>query len=182
MKLASKLTLLLIFELIFFISPYLCSAPIPVSTCIDLQNIVTNNASASYVLAQDIDCSMVASFTPVAITNNFLGMIDGQNHTIRHVRISVSVAFAAIFEGIQNATLKNINLYNCSVTSSNKNQVGVLVGSASSGSVIENCHMIGDSNANNTATCSGKFLGGMVGALDNSSIKDCTVSYVQIIF
>jgi len=91
--------------------------PYVITTCQDLQDM-SNDETAHYIIANDIDCSGFA-FTPVGDWNGFTGSLDGQKHTIKNLSIDAGNQNAGLFLDIgTGAVIQNIN-FDSPVISSN---------------------------------------------------------------
>ena len=78
-------------------------------------------------------------------TSSFSGTFDGQGHSINNLNNSSSTQRLGLFGTVHNATIKNINLYNATITAgsdSNRLEYGALISWASS-STVENCYASG---------------------------------------
>jgi len=107
------------------ISCFSCLAQIlNVSTCAELQNI-NANLTSSYQLVNDINCSSLASFTPIGGLN---GNFNGNYFTIMHVRINPNCSeHCGLFSGVApGRTVSNLRLVN--ITSGGRSNVGILCG------------------------------------------------------
>ena len=112
----------------------------------------------------------------------FYGTFDGQGHTISNFIIN-HTTFNAVGTGLFNhcgiydnavtGILKNLNVKNASVTG--PKNVGVLVGQAYNGFVIENCHV-----SSSTVIATEKRPGGLVGQIQHSLVKNCSVEDTNI--
>jgi hypothetical protein len=139
---------------------------ISITTCNELLAIDddVNNISQNYKLANDIDCSGIANFTPIGLGGGvwagagYGGVFDGQSYSISNLVIDESVYMVGLFAAADNAEIKNVTLSGGSV--SGKGQVGALVGYARD-SNLSNIH----SNLNIVATEGN--AGGLVGSVEN---------------
>ena len=137
----------------------------PIYTASQLQNISMNG---KYILMSDIDMKGV-NWTPLGTTTNpFIGIFDGNGHTISNYTINSTNSNVGLFGAIKNATITNVNISNSSITS-NGNQVGGLVGYALN-STISNC-------TGNSITVKGNSqVGGLIGRADSSEINNSAIS------
>ena len=82
--------------------------PYVITTCQDLQDM-SNNETAHYIIANDIDCSGF-TFTPIGDYSGFTGSLDGKNYTIKNLTINSGNQNAGIFFVIgTGAIIQNIN-------------------------------------------------------------------------
>ncbi|HSX05454.1 MAG TPA: fibronectin type III domain-containing protein [Candidatus Saccharimonadales bacterium] len=101
------------------------TAPIAITTCQQLQDM-DNDLTASYVLAQDIDCygsgawNSGAGFSPIGLAESgaaFTGSFDGQGHTVYGLTIDRSTTSpAGLFYIIQGTTVQSVNLVDASIS------------------------------------------------------------------
>ncbi len=87
-----------------------------IATCQELQDLVS--LEDDYYLANDIDCSAIANFTPIPV---FMGTFDGRGHTIRNLTIQVDadspsqVSGVGLFGSTVNAAIRNLTIEHSSV-------------------------------------------------------------------
>lgn len=118
--------------------------PYVIATCTQLQNI--NNdleyLAASFVLSNNIDCSGISNFNPIASTtpvtfykSGFSGRFDGAGYTISNVTINYPAANdVGLFREMEGGTVRNVTLSNFSVTGNSN--VAALVGDMNPGAVV----------------------------------------------
>jgi hypothetical protein len=168
---------ILINQLIFFLFLLIISSNsqiINISNCSSLQNMTTNNSTLIYQLTQNIDCNNI-NFIPIgSSTFPFSGIFDGINFTINNIYIFANYSNTGLFGYAFNATIRNINLYNITIISSGCS--GFFLGSGDQ-SIIQNCHLLGNSSTINTLLSSNNSVGGIVGKFLCSNITNCSVSY-----
>jgi len=136
-------------------------------TCEDLQNM-KNNLSASYYLANDIDCSDTvnwnsgAGFEPVG---TFTGTFDGQGHKITDLYINrPSTDYAGLFGCTSSGSeIRNIGLENVVVTGNE--YVGGLAG--------QNRGTITNSSSTGSVTGNEARVGGLAGRNYGGTIENC---------
>ena len=118
------------------------SSPYLIATAAELQSI-NNNLGAYYRLTADIDLAG-RTWTPIGTTSaGFFGELDGDGHTIKNLALSRTDQSAGLFRTLTSgATIKDLTLQDCSVTSTSS-WCGVLAGS-----------IIMSSSAHETATIS----------------------------
>lgn len=135
-----------------------------ISTPAQLQGINLNSTTLAgdYELANDIDMSGFM-FTSIGseLHGAFTGSLDGKGFTISNLSFSTSRDYEGfgLFGKILNATLKNINMTNLTITSIHDDTyVGGLVG-INDNSLIEYCNVEGVINDSGPFV----FLGGLLG-------------------
>ncbi|MCK2000510.1 fibronectin type III domain-containing protein [[Brevibacterium] frigoritolerans] len=108
--------------------------PILIDDCYELQNI-NNNLDAYYKLTQNIDCSVIPSFVPIAEYNvsKFTGTLDGNHYEIKDLTINQPTKASGLF-GEVSGTIMDLRLENVDIIGTGLN--GALA-SQSSG-VIKN--------------------------------------------
>ena len=140
-----------------------------------------NYASAYYKVAADIDFKN-AAVTPI---NNFKGVLDGGNYTLKNANIGNGTASHQAFFYLLNGTVKNLKFDNITVTGGNASGASssaavITAGNSSAAFTIENCHV-----SNSTITSGphsgdkgGSYAAGLVGRCSNENaiIKNCSVS------
>jgi hypothetical protein len=155
----------------FLISIYTSSAfdggsgtpndPHIISTCSQLQEIDDQDAYlyASYVLANDIDCSAVVPFETIGNYQQFngtfkpfMGRFDGQGYTISNITVGDGATpFTGMFASTYGASIRDLNLANIIV--SGTTYVGALAGEADESSIV------GVTVASSTITLNGNSAG-----------------------
>ena len=129
--------------------------------CHDL-NAVQENLSASYILANDVDCNITRSwdggkgFTPIGNDiNSFSGLFDGNGHTISNLYINRSTQdYVGLVGYTHNATIRNLGLIDVNITG--HNYVGALIGHLDNYTTISNNYSTGQIIGN-------LDIGGLVG-------------------
>ncbi len=141
----------------------------------------TNYASAYYMVAADIDFEN----DPVTPINNFKGVIDGGNYTLKNANIGNGTASHQAFFYLLNGTVKNLKFDNITVTGGNATGAAssaavITAGNSSAAFTIDNCHV-----SNSTITSGphsgdkgGSYAAGLVGRCNNADviIKNCSVT------
>ena len=97
------------------------------------------------------------------INNQFTGSYDGNGKTINGLIINAP-DYQGLFGYIAGATVKNIRLVNCNISSNN--YTGSIVG-YNDGGLVQNC------SATGTITNFGGSKGGIVGKNDNGTVRNC---------
>lgn len=156
-----------------------------ISTLDHLRWISENSSSwsSSFELENDIDASATSSwsyyndilgFKPIGsgFLSDFEGVFDGKGYTISNLYINSQVTGteAAMFSTTENASILNLTLDNCNVTSDNYD-AAMLIGKAQNTS-LTNCNVSGSVNGE------GK-VGGMVSSALASVINNC-IANVEI--
>lgn len=152
------------------------SDPYQISNVNDILSLANNSSSSSgkfYMLTNNIDMQgepFNQSIGPNA-SNAFMGHFDGGGHKICNLSISVSGFFGnyAFFGYIKGATIENLELINCNVSASGKNNVGGLCAQATTNSVIRNVSVNGN-------VVGGSNVGMICGTAITTTIEDCVSS------
>ncbi len=148
--------------------------PYQVATLEQLKNLSESEGdwTRSFILTTDIDATETENwnskkgFSGIGTTSvKFTGVFDGNSYFISNLYIKRSTNFTGLFGYINGATIKNLGLLNCILTTSN--YAGGIAGGAIN-STIENCYVFGTLTASN-----GNVGGGLVGLLSASIIKQC---------
>ena len=137
---------------------------ISINNIVDLQNI-SQNLAGNYCLTNDIDASATATwnsgagFIPIGDYGNpFVGILDGQGHTVDGLMISSSTTRVGLFGYIVGGIVRNIGLTNAVVT-----------GTFSNGFLPYN------PTVNQTYENGGQFIGGLAGQ-NNAMITNAYVT------
>ena len=152
------------------------NSPYVITTKAQLEE-VRNSLASYYKLGNSIDLTN-AEWTPIG-TNAapFTGNFDGNNYTISNILINktITVNDIGFFSDTKNATIKNINLNNINVTSTQSSgqyyYTGGLVGYAAGTSVIQNCSITGTSSVSAV-----KNAGGLIGNVSSGTVEKCSSS------
>lgn len=136
---------------------------------------VRNNLSAYYKLLNNIDLENT-EWTPIGTrATPFTGNFDGNNFIISNVLINMStLPDIGFFGSTSNAIIKNINLKDINVTSTQKLSIpntGGLIGSALGNSLIQNCSVSGGSKVSALMN-----LGGLLGNIQGGTVELCSSS------
>ena len=148
-------------------------------------HVNTVDRTASAVLTADIDLEG-RPWTPIGSTgeenNNFRGVFDGQNYTIRGLHVEGGRAGLGFFGEVRTGTVKNFTIYGEVVVNTDVNYVGGVIGSICglngendlerNGAIIQNI----TSYVNLTAKVHGPgMIGGFVGYANHQSlIEQCS--------
>ena len=154
-------------------SPYLIKTAADLTKLSGLCNgsVVANDnvdyTAAHYALNADVNMQG-ATFVPIS---SFKGVFDGQNKTISNLTIAPSVGSAAIFVKLENATVKNVILTNCTITGTTTDTHAGCIAAKITGGTIENCACYGSVSAR-------AYIGGIVGEVvpptgSNVKIENC---------
>ena len=139
---------------------------------------IDDNLAGSYVLANDIDASVTATWNSytgfVSLGGNgdntryFTGIMDGLGHAISALSINRPLFNnIGLFGYVSNASIQNIGLSNANIKGNTF--VGMLVGRADTGSIINNSY------ASGSVSGAYQFAGGLVG-LNRGSISNSYAS------
>ncbi len=149
--------------------------------------------SINGVLTADIDLSGLGEdyWTPIGLWSeegkfsSYKGKFNGQNHTVTGLVLRKAGA-SGLFGAAEGAAISNVIVSNAQMkvtpdTRVNKIQdgIGTICGIATKGTVISNCHStlteILYKHYNETDQQDINWVGGIVGQLQNSTVRDCTV-------
>lgn len=157
-------------------------SPYQITTCSQLQEM--NDAlTASYVLANDIDCSATVGwnggygFIPIGgpFPTVFSGTLDGQNHTVSNLYISTStrdyVGLIGVFSG-SGSVIKNIGLISPTIDAPGHDYVGPLAGAAFTGSIASSTYVM-----NGTVSARSR-VGGLIGNVYSTLLNSYASSSV----
>ncbi len=149
------------------------------------KHVNTADRTANAVLTADIDLEG-RPWTPIGSTgeenNNFRGVFDGQNYTIRGLNVEGGRAGLGFFGEVRTGTVKNFTIYGEVVVNTEVDYVGGVIGSICglngendlerNGAVIQNI----TSYVNLTAKAHGTgMIGGFVGYANHQSlIEQCS--------
>ena len=113
--------------------------------------------------------------------NPFKGIFDGQGFTIRGLKIvSENVQQAGLFQCIKGATIKNLNLEDCTISGKGHRVAGIVARAFNDDdkyNIIQNCNVI-----NSTITCTASetadfsLIGGIAGTVGKTKIIGCAVN------
>ncbi len=150
-----------------------------------------SNKGAAYthdfVIANDIDLGRhnwkpIGHNANTSTKNYFAGNIDGQGFTIKGLYIESSagdtnIGFIGGFGGeyAKTATIKNLNLEGEIVVSTCSNaDIGTLIGFVNDLKEVTNCHSVVNIiySAVSDGTAHGNYMGGLVGRMKGTSIKE----------
>ena len=159
-----------------------------VKTIADLYAI-RNNPSGKYILMNDIDLSDATKSggdydcgTGWDSIETFSGVLDGNGYRIVGMHIFGSFlggiySGVGLFEQMENAVVKNLGLVNCDiniVSTNSSNYIGTITGKGKN-SMIENCYSDGKIQVQiQTDRDYGTCIGGLIGDLEFSTIKNCS--------
>ena len=117
--------------------------------------------------------------------NPFKGIFDGQGFTIRGLKIvSENKQQAGLFQCIEGATIKNLNLEDCTISGKGHRVAAIVARAfpdADKDNIIQNCNVI-----NSTITCSASetadfsLIGGIAGTVNKTKIIGCAVNNCTI--
>ena len=140
----------------------------------DEVNAGDSKSDKTYLLANDIDLSAYANWTPIGtFTPNspqancpFSGVFDGQGYSITGLKMSGNEDSKGLFGYTYSGAIRNVVIRNPEIEG--KDQVGALVGyQAYSNQGIKNCAVIGGKIQGRS------HVGGLVGYMEESPIQNC---------
>ena len=131
-----------------------------VSTVEELKSINDDRAGV-YVLTADIDVSKVTSGNSI-ITGNFSGLLKGNGHQITGQKIP-------LFEKISGGCVEGLILTDGEIIRPDEERVAALAKDAWDGSYIQDVYV------RNMKIQGQTLVGGLVGHLDNSTVRGCSV-------
>lgn len=158
--------------------------PYKIGRSTDIKDLVSYTASADadrfrgkhYLQTADIDMSSEGTLSPICSNSSkpFSGHYDGGNHSIAGLKVT-SASAAGLFAYADGATIRNVSLKGCNVTSTGGN-VGVVAGySCGAGSTIEHCFVDAASSVRGSDT-----VGGILGKAEGSTTLNCNVCRADI--
>ena len=164
-------------------TPYLLSNPGPVFLGADTSatplaynlvftatqlEAINNNLTGNFLLAQPLDLSSVANWTPLAEGTPYTGTFNGLGNAITGLTINDSTdTYVGLFGQLSTGgKIENVSLAGTVTASANNAQTGGLVGFNNGGTI---------SNVTSTATASdnGAMIGGLVG-VNNGAIQNAS--------
>jgi len=150
------------------------------------------NMSANYSLIADLDFENDSDYvnsshktgnitgtgwSPIGnLSNSFVGVLNGNNHTINNLFINRSNTYRVGLFGYGNFDeIKNIGVIDANVTG--KKYVGVLIGYIDNNGYINNSYTNGEVNGTETGS---SIVGGFVGGIEDSIIINRCYSNVNV--
>lgn len=127
---------------------------------------IANDLSASYELTSDITLS--DEWVPIGKAKPFSGILNGNNHVIRNVKISDATGNVGLFAETYGAVLQNIGIENIQITAPSATNVGGMIGKATA-SYIENSYITG-------AKIEGNNVGSFIGASLSRGINPTVIT------
>ena len=131
------------------------------------------------VLENDIDMSVIGSFTPIGLhsdngsSHTYNGTFDGQGHVIRDLTVSCDDGSeAGFFSRTEGATIKNVGFINADITNTADIRAGVLGGEVYR-SVVTNVFSAGKLVVNTTH----EQAGGLCGESAESTLNNCYTTH-----
>ena len=124
-----------------------------------------NFSGETVVLDADINMASEENWTPIgnAPEKKFAGTFDGQNHTIRGLKITGG-SYVGLFGYLGAATVQNVALVGANV--SGVKRVGALVGQIAGDATIKNCSL----DATSSVAGSDSNTGGLIGEASGSIV------------
>jgi hypothetical protein len=115
--------------------------------------------------------------------NPFQGTFDGQGYTIKGLTVNTkSVQNAALFACIKGATIKNLNLYECTMKGMGHRVAGIVARTFGTDNKILNCSVKNsDIECTNNPTADHSLVAGIAATVTNTEISGCLVSGTCIV-
>lgn len=115
--------------------------------------------------------------------NPFQGTFDGQGYTIKGLTVNTkSVQNAALFAAIQGATIKNLNLYECTMKGMGHRVAGIVARAFGTDNKILNCSVKNsDIECTNNPNADHSLVAGIAATVTNAEISGCLVSGTCIV-
>jgi hypothetical protein len=153
------------------------SNPHIISNCSQVQVINqclgANFANTHFRLANNINCSAIAAFPPLARTDSFRGRLDGAGFTISNLSIDGGATSSpgGLFGTLHGASIKNLTLSNVTtIGATPSGPTGALASTSSNSSTIDGVRITG-------STISGTSnVGGMIGLSTSTTITNSGVT------
>lgn len=127
---------------------------------------IKEHTDENYILTKNLDFSNI---TDISIYS-FSGKINGNNHTIKNIKLNNNVLFTGSFSG----TLENLYVENYTSTN-NTNNYGGLINIVDSQSLINNVHL-----KNIVVESSTDRIGGLTGWSSNATITNCSINGLKV--
>ncbi|MCD8294024.1 MAG: hypothetical protein LUE27_02090 [Clostridia bacterium] len=133
-------------------------------------------------LTVNIDLGEDSEWTPIGTDllrssseTPFSGTFEGQGHTVYNVNVSTESDEGGLFGYILQSTIKDVNVYNVSITE--VHYAGAIVGEADDGSTSNNIYStISGCNVSGDIKISGsEAAGGIIGEANKTVIESCSV-------
>ena len=163
------------------------ASPYQIATLNNLYWVTQNSGSWNkyFVQTADIDASSSstwasgAGFSPIGnnSTTSFTGSYDGKNFKISNLYINRTVNNIGFFGWVSTpCSIKNVNIKDASISVTNGNYIGSLVGTFDSGTITD-CTASGTVTA---TTSNGSSFGGFVGIIRTSGVIESSSSSVIV--
>lgn len=158
--------------------------PIRIDSVADLTVLQRNStcyrSAYAYAFKQTADLALTGVWTPIGpVSGGFNGIYDGGGHTLTGLIVDQTVvgAYKGLFGLLDGATVRNLTISGGTIIGTSSNY-GVLAGSANGGTLIEGVRIV---NSTVSSTGNGnEYLGGVVGVIDGSTIRDTHVSGLSV--
>lgn len=135
---------------------------------------INNSPTENYRLDQDLDFKNEDT-GKIRITNTYTGKIDGNGHTIKN--ITIPETGNGLFYRL-NGEIKNLNIEKYVQNSTSSNYIGIIA-NADYNTIIDNVH-VKDVNLKNTTLNSDGYTGGLIAYATTITVKNSSVSNVNI--
>ncbi|MBE5757699.1 MAG: hypothetical protein E7345_02050 [Clostridiales bacterium] len=117
----------------------------------------------------------------------FSGVLDGNGMSLKNLSLNVgeeeelNIDKFGLFGSIQGGTIKNLTITLSGYSSgSDVTYGGILAGTITNNSTINNVHIIGSGNGNGKVITAKNMAGALAGKIDNCNISDITVENIAI--
>lgn len=129
----------------------------------------------NFKIKNDLDFTGVPE-SKIRITQDFRGVLDGENHTISNVRME-NTSF--IFSHINGATIQNVDFSNIHINAKNNYYTAIIYANGPLPCYLDNIH-IKDMTITTTTSLPDQ-IGGLIGYGYFVNITNCTVNNIKII-
>lgn len=150
---------------------------------------IEQDLDGSYKLANDIEFGNTNLYVPIgsSIEMPFTGVLDGQDYTIHNLRFRENLLILGLFETIEDALIKNINVtigeYDLT-TYGGTVYYGSIAGKAKN-STVENINIDGSTTIHTyrlTLLGTHSFVGGIIGLQEGGIVSDSTANGINYIY
>jgi len=170
----SDITLYAVWNLIP-VQPVVNAKPaVQITNCVELQAI-KSNATTTYELANDIDCTDTKNWNSGAgfksIGATFIGNLDGKGHSIFNLYINTTNSNGATLFGYNKGKISNLNLVDFNISGASR--VASLVSVNLLGGEVSNCYADGVLKSSDVSTpqFTAMLVSSNAGTVTNSRIK-----------
>ena len=135
---------------------------------------IASNLSGNYQLTNDI--TLTGEWTPIGNDKPFSGILYGNNHVIRNLKISDGSANVGLFARTYGALIQDLGIENAKVSAPNSKAAGIIIGH-STASYIENSYITDSEIEGNNV---GSFIGTAVNRNINFSVISNSYSTANV--